>query len=55
MQKNMFGCEVHLRNPSELHNKVNYLLSKSCWDLCKLDFVIKEIFISPCDLKSYMY
>lgn len=42
------------RNPSGLHNKVSYLLGKSCWDLCKLDSIIKEIFISPCVLESYM-
>lgn len=45
---------IHHRNPSGIHNKVSYLLGKSCWNLSKLDFVIKEIFISPCDLESYM-
>lgn len=46
--------QEHHRSPSGLHNKVSYLLVKSRWDLCKLDSVVKKIFISPSDLKSYM-
>lgn len=44
----------HHRNPSGLHNKVNYLLSESRWDLVRLNEICEEISIPVSDIKSYM-
>lgn len=50
---NIFGW-IHHRNPSGLHNKVRYLLRESQKTLSELDWEIRRLDISPCDLKSYM-
>lgn len=37
VNKKRLGCLEHHRNPSGLHNKVNYFLSESKWDDENLD------------------